>query len=262
MTAPGHRDLPGELGNAHTVDATGSGQKTTTGLGETGIDPRIETGLPENESGSSQKAANARDATAHGKRATATMTAFDALDLLTANGKRSESGHENYPTVNELSYPSVLLDPKIGNHQRITRGSGPPKPPSVPHVVERAARNGERQPRKRSGQGKSAATKQLHPPQLPKELKRRERARAQQTTVQRHSPPPPLLAGPRSSRRGGSLPGHNTRCTLLSCPPEGWEKEEEEVPGCETPEGVSARGEANGAGGTEPEGREGFFRFL
>ena len=119
-------DLPGELGNAYTDDVTGSGQKTATGhaesdLSETGIDPRIETGLPENESahaksGSGQKTATDLDATAHGKRATVTMTAFDALDLLTANGKRSESendghGHENYSTVNELSYPSVFLDP-------------------------------------------------------------------------------------------------------------------------------------------------------
>ena len=174
------RDLPGELGNAYADDVIGSGQKTATGnaesdLGETGI----ETGLPENESahvesGSGQKTATALDETAHGKRATATMTAFDALDLLTANGKRSESendghGHENYSTVNELSYPSVLLDPKIGNHERITRGSGPLKYLSIPHVVERAPRNGERQPRKRSGQGKSAATEQLPLHQLPKE---------------------------------------------------------------------------------------------
>ena len=122
------------------------------------------------------------------------MIASDALDLLTANGKRSESendghGHENYPAVHELSYPSVLLDPKIGNHERITRGSGPPKPFSVPHIVERAAWNGERQPRMRSGQGKSATTEQLPLRQLPKELEKRERARAQQTTVQRHSHP-------------------------------------------------------------------------
>ena len=55
MTASGHRNLPGELGNAYADDVTGSGQKTATGhaesdLGETGIDTRIETGLPENES--------------------------------------------------------------------------------------------------------------------------------------------------------------------------------------------------------------------
>ena len=45
MTTSGHSDLPGEQGNAYADDVTGSGQKTATG-----IDPRIETGLPENES--------------------------------------------------------------------------------------------------------------------------------------------------------------------------------------------------------------------
>ena len=85
VTASGQRDLPSELGNANADDGIGSGQKTATGHAETGIDPRIETGLPENESapvesGSGQKTAAALDATAHGKRATATMTAFDALD--------------------------------------------------------------------------------------------------------------------------------------------------------------------------------------
>ena len=58
----------------------GSGQKTTTGHAETGIDPRIETGLPENESGSDSKIATAR-----GRTATERMT---ALDLLTAGGQR------------------------------------------------------------------------------------------------------------------------------------------------------------------------------
>ena len=120
------------------------------------------------------------------------MTTFDALDLLTANGKRSESendghGHESYSTENELSYLIVLLDPKIGNHRRITRGSDPPISLSIPHVVERAVRNGERQLRKRSGQGESAGTEQLPLLQLPKGLEKRERARAQQTQVQRHS---------------------------------------------------------------------------
>ena len=87
MTASGHSDLPGGQGNAYADDVTGSGQNTATGHtesghGETGIDPRIETGLPENESahvesGSGQKTAIDRDATAHGQRATATMTALD-----------------------------------------------------------------------------------------------------------------------------------------------------------------------------------------
>ena len=75
----------------HADDVTGSGQTTATGHtesghGETGIDPRIETGPPANESahverGSGQKTATAREATAHGQIANATMTALDALDL-------------------------------------------------------------------------------------------------------------------------------------------------------------------------------------
>ena len=113
----------------HAVDVICSGQKTATGHGETGIDPRIETGLPENESvlvesRSDPKIATAHDATARGRTATEKTTAFDALDLLTTNGKRSESendghGHESCPSASTLSYPSVLLDPKIGNHGRI-----------------------------------------------------------------------------------------------------------------------------------------------
>ena len=55
MTATGHSNLPGGQGNAYADDVTGSGQKTATGHtesgpGETGIDPRIEIGLSENES--------------------------------------------------------------------------------------------------------------------------------------------------------------------------------------------------------------------
>ena len=181
MTATGHPDLPGGQGNAYAADMTGSGHADSS-LGETGI----ETGLPENESvhvksGSGQKTATGHKMTEHEMRATGTMTVVDALDLLTANGKRRESEndgdvHESYSTVTELSYPSVLLDPKIGKHGRITRGSEPPKSHSIPHVVEHAVRNGERQPRKRRRQGESAATEQLP-------------LRAQQAKVQRHSHP-------------------------------------------------------------------------
>ena len=62
----------------------------------TGIDPRIETGhdateIFHAESGSGQKTATAHGVSGHEKRATRTMTAADAHDLLTANGKRSES---------------------------------------------------------------------------------------------------------------------------------------------------------------------------
>ena len=86
------------------------------------------------------------------------------------------------------------------------------------------------------------------------------RSRATDECPETHTHPRPL-ARPRWSGSGGSLPGHNTRCILrppplLSCPPEGQEKVEEEVPGCGTSEEVPAWGKAPGAGETEPEGRD------
>ena len=219
------------------------------------------------ESGSGQKTATDLDETAHGKRATATMTAFDALDLLTANGKRSESendgyGHENYSTVNELPYPSVLLDPKIGNHERITRRSGPPKSLSIPHVVERAARNGERQLRKRSGQGKSAATEQLPLHQLPKEPEKRERARAQQTTVQRHFHPSRWTEIQREGRKPPGTQHQVHPETPPSSPAHlrGRKDKRKKSQAAKLPKEFP-RGEKPTAG-TEPEGREGFFHSL
>ena len=74
VTASGHSDLPGGQGTRTLNDVTGSSQKTATGHtesdhGKTGIDPRIDTGLPaiesaHVESGSGQKTATAREATA------------------------------------------------------------------------------------------------------------------------------------------------------------------------------------------------------
>ena len=192
VTATGHSDLPGGQGNAYADDVISSGQKTATGHAESSP------GLSENESfhaatSSGQKTTTGHGVTKHEKRATGTMTDVVALDLLTANGKRRESEndgdvHGSYSIVIELSYPSVLLDPKIGNHGRITHGGETPKSLSIPHVVERAARNGERQPRQRRGKGEPDANEQLPLLQLPKEMEK-ERARAQQTKVQRHSHP-------------------------------------------------------------------------
>ena len=101
MTASGDASLPGGQGNAFADDASGSGEPTATahvesGHGVTGIGPRIETGHAETESfhaasGSGQKTATALGVSGHEQRATRTMTVADALDLLTANGKRSES---------------------------------------------------------------------------------------------------------------------------------------------------------------------------
>ena len=186
MTASGHSDLPGGQGNAYADGVTGSGQKTAdvhaeSGHGVTGIDPRIETGHVETESGSSQTTATALGVSGHEKRATRTMTGVHALDLLTTNGKRSESEndgdvHESYSFVTWPSYPSVLLDPKNGNHRRITRGSKTPKSLSNSHVVERAVRIGERQPSWRRGKRESAASGQLPLRPHPKEKEKRERA--------------------------------------------------------------------------------------
>ena len=103
------------------VDVIGSGQKTATGHSESGIDPRIETSLPENDSAHVDSGSDPKIVTARGRTAIERMTTSDALDRLTTNG------HESCPTKNELSDPSVLLDPKIGNHGRIEHGSGPPK---------------------------------------------------------------------------------------------------------------------------------------
>ena len=103
--------------NAYADDATGSGQQTTTGHatsghGVPGIDPRIETGHSETESphaasGSGQKTATAHSASGHEKRAKRTTTGVDALDLLTANGKRSES--DNHSDTHELLLRDLAL---------------------------------------------------------------------------------------------------------------------------------------------------------
>ena len=128
MTASSHRELPGEQGNA--ADVIGSGQKTVTGhadsgLGETGINPRIETGLPESESvraesGSDPNMATAHGATARGRTTTEKTTASDALNRLTANRKQNESendghGHESCLTESGLDDPSLFSIRRSGN---------------------------------------------------------------------------------------------------------------------------------------------------
>ena len=256
MTAIGHDGLPGEQGNANAADVTS-------------IDPRIETGLPENESerngsGIDPKIATDHVSTVRCRTATEMMTASDALNRSTVNGKRSENdSHESCPIENGLYDPSLFLDPKIGKHGRIENGSGPPKLLSAHHVAERAVMSGEKQSRKRRGQGESAATEQPPSLQTPKDLKRQRSARSQQTNVQRHFH---LSRGTEVEREGRKPHGtqhqvHPKTPPLSSCPPEGREEEEEEVPGCGTSEEVLAQGEAPGAGGTEPEGRD-LFRSL
>ena len=185
MTASGHGDLPDEQGNARAVDATGSGPKTTTGHvesnpGKSGSGPRTATALPESESepnatGSGLKTATGHAVTARGRTATKTRPGAEALDRLTAKQSKREhdgTGHESWPTKSGPYNPSLFLDPKIRKHGRIENGSGPPKTLPTHHVAERAVMSGERRPRKRQGQGASAANEQPPPPQLPKEPRR------------------------------------------------------------------------------------------
>ena len=78
MTASGHESdrgggnwsprPPNEQGNAHADDATGSGPKTATshaesGSGETGIDPKIETGHPKKKGGQAEPGSDPKTAT-------------------------------------------------------------------------------------------------------------------------------------------------------------------------------------------------------
>ena len=106
------------------------------------------------------------------------------------------------------SYPSMLHDPKIENHGRITRGGKTTKSPSNSHVVERAVKIGERQRSRRSGKRESTASGQLPLRPLPKEKEKRERAPDDSLEA-----PPPLVLD--LDRAGGEEdpPDKNTRCT-------------------------------------------------
>ena len=90
---------PDGQGNAHAHDGSGSGQKTATAHVESGHDATESFHV---ESGSGQNTATAHGVSDHEKSVTRTMTTSHAHALLTANGKRSESGgdgdaHESYP---------------------------------------------------------------------------------------------------------------------------------------------------------------------
>ena len=243
MAASGHSDLPGGQGNAYADGVTGSGQLTATG-----IDPRIKTGLSVNES---FHAATSHGVSGYEKRATGTMTVVDALDLLTVNGKRRESEndcdvHGSYSSVTELSYPSSVPrsedrepreDSTRGRDSEVSLDSSRRRACGEEwgETTEAAAREGgvcceQAGPASPAPEGEGeAGAHPRAPDESPETL-------------------PTTLAGPRSSGRGGS-------------PHEGREEEEEEeeVPGRETPEGENALVEVSGAGGTEPEGREGFL---
>ena len=81
--------------------------------------------------------------------------------------RKTATVNENHPTVNELSYPHEHHDPKIGNHERKKRGSDLPKASTIPHVVKRAARNGESQLRSVAGIKKDRCDRAPHPSPAP-----------------------------------------------------------------------------------------------
>ena len=200
VTASGHGDLPDEQGIANAPE-TGSDPKIATGHAESdpdesGSDPKTATDLAETPSDSERDATDSgqKTATARGRTATKTSPGDDALNRLTASRKRSESGiaetgHGSCPTKSGPHDPSLFLDPKIGKHERIAKGSRPRKTLLTHHVTECAVMSRERPPRKQREQGASAANEQLPPLQLPKEQKRQEHARAHQTSDQAHFHP-------------------------------------------------------------------------
>ena len=229
-TASGHADLPSGQGkNAYADDATGSGQQTTTGHatsghGVPGIDPRIETGHSETESphaasGSGQKTATAPVASGHEKRAKRTTTEVDTLDLLTTNGKRSES--DNHRDIHELLPRDLAL---LSSHVPRSEEREPREDNTrwqdyeVSLEFSRRGTCGENWGRQRSrkrGKKKPTASGQPPPRPLPKEKEKRERARAPQTIAQRHRHP---SRSTEIEREGRKPPRQNTRCTLRPLP--------------------------------------------
>ena len=137
-----------------------------------------------------------------------------------------------------------------------------PKTPSNSHVVEHAVRIGESQRHRRRGKGRLQRAGSSHFARP-----RRSRRSGSEPARPRRNPealPPLSLDRGRAGGEGAppdTTPGAPRDSSCFPCPPKGREEEEEEVPGRETPEEVSARGEVCCSGGTEPEGR-GFFLSL
>ena len=186
MTANGHRDLPGEQRNAYADNVTGSGQKTATGQAESNP------GLPENESarvesGSGQKAA------------TRPHTGRDRLRCSRPLDREREEERERERRPRELlNRARALLSfcaPRSEDWE-----------PREDNTQERSSEVSLNSPRRRvCGEEWGETTEEA------------ERAREVRCDRQSRDTPTPLV-GPRSSRRGGSPPGHNTRCTPRPLP--------------------------------------------
>ena len=245
-----------------------------SGLGETGIDLRIVTGFPESErerdaTGSGPKTATGHAVTSRGWTAIETNPASDALDRLTASGKQRESkndrtGHESWPTESGL-YDSFFA-PRSEDREtwedrewERTLKDSPDSPcrraccDEQGEATEEAARAG--------GVRCGRATSPFPAPKGAKEAEARSRAPDEQPET---LPPLSLDRG----RAGGeeasrdAAQGASRDPSLLACPPEGREEEEEEASGRKISEEVPARGEVATAVGSAPEGREEHFRSL
>ena len=152
------------------------------------------------------------------------------------------------------SYPSMLHDPKIENHGRITRGGKTTKSPSNSHVVERAVRIGERQRSWRRRKRESTASGQFPLRPLPKEKEKRERAPDESLEA-----PPPLALD--LDRAGGEEAPQTKHQVHPETPPallRGGKKKKKSQE-AKLPKKFP-RGEVGGAEGTEPEGREDILR--
>ena len=259
--------------NAYADDATGSGQQTTTGHatsghGVPGIDPRIWTGHSETESphaasGSGQKTATAPGASGHEKRAKRTTTGVDALDLLTANGKRSES--DNHNDIHEQLQRDLAL---LSFHAPRSEDREPREDNTrwqdyeVSLEFSRRGTCGENwgETTKSEAREKGVYSERAVPtspaPEREGEAGARPRRKPRGTSTPR--------ARPRSSGRGGSPPQtkHQVHPEIPPASPallRGGKKKKKKSQEAKLPKKFP-RGEVGGAEGTEPEGREDVLR--
>ena len=198
-------------------DVIGSGQKTATGHAESGLDPRIETGLPENESARAESGSDPKIATARGRTATKRMTDSDALD----REREEERERGRRPRSRELSdreraLRSFLVPRPEDRGTREDRARERSSETSLDssrrgaccdergEATEEAARAG--------GVSRERATSPSPAPEGAEETEARSRAMDER-------PDPPPLSIDRGRAGGEEAPRDNTRCTLRHTPP-------------------------------------------
>ena len=190
---------------------------TTSGHGVPGIETgHSETESPHAASGSGQKTTTAHGASGHEKRAKRTTTGVDALGLLTANGKRSES--DNHSDTYELLLRDLAL---LSSHDSRSEEREPREDNTRRQDYEVSLEFSHRGTcgenwgeTTKSDARKTESLQRAGSPHLARSRRRRRRgsapARPRQKSRGTATPP----ARPRPSGRGGSPPRQNTRCTL------------------------------------------------